>query len=168
MPDPVDLMAEVDAMRKIAEALKPLQPDAAARVLRWALDSYRGRALTESGSIPGESTLASPSAQFTDIAELFAAAAPKHGPDKALVAAYWVQQMQGRPDFDAQSINNELKHLGHGVANITLALGALISQRPQLVIQLRKEGTSRQARKRYKLTREGIQKVEQMMKRETD
>jgi hypothetical protein len=162
--DPVDLLVEVEAMRKIAEALRPLSPEAATRTLRWALDGYKTKlspefpppAIGETSPTPG---------QLTDVAEVFAAASPKHGPDKALVAAYWVQQVKGQADFDSQTINSELKHLGHGVPNITVTLGALIAQRPQLVIQLRKEGSTRQARKRYRLTREGIHKVEQMMRR---
>lgn len=169
MAEENDPFAEVEAMRKVAEALQTLKPDAAARVLRWAQDSYRGRP-SEAAALSAAAANGLPYAtqppsnqQFTDIAELFAAASPKRGPEKALVAAYWIQQIQGRQDFDAQTINTELKHLGHGVANITVTLGALINLRPQLVIQLRKSGTAMQARKTYRLTREGIQRVERMI-----
>lgn len=172
MPEDNDPFAEVDAMRKVAEALQPLGADAAARVLRWAQESYRSRGLAPL-PLTVESDRTMPAAvsinpQFSDIAELFAAASPKHGPEKALVTAYWIQQVQGRQDFDAHTINTELKHLGHGVANITVTLGALISLRPQQVIQVRKAGTSNQSRKTYRLTREGIQKVERMLRRETE
>ena len=101
-----------------------------------------------------------------DIADLYAAAEPKGDAEKALVAAYWVQQIKGSGDFDAATINKELKHLGHGVGNITAALGSLIARKPNLVIQTRKAGTSQQARKRYKLTTEGLKYVDNMIQSE--
>ena len=42
-------------------------------------------------------------------------------------------------------------------------LEKLMKARPQLVIQLKKTGTSRQARKTYRLTTEGTRRVEAMV-----
>jgi hypothetical protein len=58
-------------------------------------------------------------------------------------------------DFEAQRVNTLLKHLGLGVGNITRSLESLKSRKPQHVVQLRKSGTARQARKRYKVTAAG-------------
>ena len=66
--------------------------------------------------------------------------------------------------FDDAQILPELKNLGHGVGNVTRAFSALITQRPQPVVQTRKSGSSKQARKRYKLTTVGINRVEEMVK----
>ena len=71
--------------------------------------------------------------------------------------------MQGEADFDAQSVNTKLKHLGHGVGNITQALDVLKDRRPQLIVQLRKSGTTKQARKKYKVTTAGKSAVEAML-----
>ena len=60
-----------------------------------------------------------------------------------------------------------MKDLGHGVGNITDALTALKEERPALILQLKKSGTSKQARKTYKLTQEGIRRVQGMMLRES-
>jgi DNA-binding PadR family transcriptional regulator len=49
------------------------------------------------------------------------------------------------------------------VSNITTALSSLIERKPQLVIQTRKSGNSKQARKRYRLTDAGIRAVERMI-----
>ena len=83
-----------------------------------------------------------------------------------MVAGYWFQELAGQDDLDSQRINKELKNLGHPSTNITRDFDALIRRSPRQVIQVRKEGKSRQARKRYKLTREGIKAVEQMLKKE--
>ena len=97
-------------------------------------------------------------------AELFDSANPTTERDKALVAAYWMQLNEGAPAFPAQSVNALLKDLGHGIGNITEALTALKNDRPALILQLKKSGTSRQARKTYKLTLEGAKRVAAMTK----
>jgi len=100
---------------------------------------------------------------FSSFAELYDAAQPKSQSDKALVAGYWLQQSLGGDNFDSFSINKELKNLGEGVPNITSALDTLKGQKPALVLQLKKSGKSRQARKTYKVTVAGLKNVENML-----
>ena len=88
--------------------------------------------------------------------------------ERALVAAYWFQYLGGVSDFDSATLNKELKHLGHQSSNITTALTSLMSKKPQLVIQTRKSGASKQARKKYKLTNEGIKQVQRMLRSEVE
>jgi hypothetical protein len=171
-----DAMAELNAMTEVAKALQSLDSESVRRVLQWAADRFgvTGTSATRQATIAEqkEPTLNSePPAQsgtvpHKDIADLYAAAAPKGDAEKALVVAYWVQQIKGNGDFDAATINKELKHLGHGVGNITAALGSLIARKPNLVIQTRKAGSSQQARKRYKLTIEGLKYVDNMIQSE--
>jgi len=80
-----------------------------------------------------------------------------------LTVAFWLQECLHHDEWEGFAINSELKHLGHGLKNVTDALKALIDQRPQLVVQLRKSGKTKQARKRYKLTAEGVRKVRHMV-----
>jgi DNA-binding PadR family transcriptional regulator len=44
-----------------------------------------------------------------------------------------------------------------------VALGTLIKQKPSFVLQLRKSGNTKQARKSYKLTEAGIRAVRNMI-----
>jgi hypothetical protein len=82
------------------------------------------------------------------------------------VAAFWIQERTNQgADFTAFEANKALRDLGYGVANITSALDDLIEVRPQLVIQLAKAGTSKQARKRYKVTGAGVKKVQELLSR---
>jgi hypothetical protein len=155
----VDL--EIQAMSAIAEALAGLSEDQARRVLKWALDRFQLR--TSGAHVPpvGETPL--PTRAFTDFPEFLDAANPQTGLDRVLAGAYWFQIAQGQEDWDSQTLNTSLKQLGYPSTNITRDLDALIKRTPRLVLQVRKEGTSRQARKRYKLTREGIRAVEAML-----
>ncbi|MGE0640202.1 MAG: hypothetical protein AB7G12_13790 [Thermoanaerobaculia bacterium] len=166
-----DPSAEIEAMGVIANAFAKLGTGSRARVLDWAYRFY-----LQSGSNARESTVGSvrnvaeahpiatnAPAETMDIATLFARSNPGTEGEKALVAGYFFQRLQGMEDFDSFTLNSELKHLGHGVTNITRALGSLIGVKPQLVMQTRKEGKSKQARKRYKLTLEGQKRVERML-----
>ena len=164
---------EVDAMKQVAAALKGLDAEAIGRVLRWANDRYH-QPLTSgprppagphrqpmgasagAGQVPGGGLPA-------ELSEFYSAAHPETEADGALAVACWIQHVRGDADFDAQSVNKELKHLGDGVGNITQAFTKLMEQRPQLVIQTRKEGTTRQARKRYKVTAAGLNAVKLRM-----
>jgi hypothetical protein len=87
--------------------------------------------------------------------------------EKVLVTGFWFQEILGQTDLDAQQINGELKQLGHGILNITMAFGELMNRKPQLAIQTRKSGSSKQARKRYRLTREGLNRVKAMVRGES-
>jgi hypothetical protein len=101
--------------------------------------------------------------RFSALGELFDAARPQTNGQRALVAGYWLQVCGGANDLSSQAINTELKHLGYGILNITEALEDLKATKPAHAIQLRKSGTSRQARKTYKITEAGIRAVETMI-----
>ena len=92
-------------------------------------------------------------------AELLAAMGARTDAARVLGVAYWFQAIEGRADLEAMTLNRELKDLGHGVSNITGVLSRLIDDRPQLMIQIRKSGSSRQARKKYKITAAGKKHV---------
>ena len=164
-PDP-----EVTAITKVNEALSGLEPAVVHRVLRWAADKFNVAVpLANKSRQPEDAaknenpTNGEGSDNFADIASLYDSASPRTEAEKALVVGYWLQVVQGNSDWESFSVNKDLKNLGHGVGNITDALDKLIERTPRLVIQTRKSGTSRQARKRYKLTSEGIKKVKQML-----
>jgi hypothetical protein len=158
---------EIKAMSSVAAALTPLDDDARNRVLQWAASRYGGRAqalalgalsLPGAGGLPPGNT-----SEFETFAELFEAARPSTEREKGLVAAYWTQICQSQSSFASQSLNDALKDLGHGVGNITDALTALKEERPALLLQLKKSGSSKQARKTYKLTQEGVRRVHAMI-----
>ena len=165
-----DPMAEITAMKAVAEALGKLDPDATARVVRWAAERFAvglGGGTKGMGSVGaadvGSHVGAGGAERFKSLADLYTAAAPSTDVDRALVAGYWFQFSEGQEDFAAQTINSALRDLGHRVANITVAFNNLKSQTPALVVQLKKSGTTRQARKKYKLTTAGKRAVEELI-----
>lgn len=154
---------ELKAMTAIAGALNDLDDKAAARVLRWARERYVTTPEPEPVARAGRAAARIGADEDEDVASLYTAASPRTDPERALVVGYWFQAHQGMKDFDAQRVNAELKNMGHGVGNITEAFTRLIERKPQYVIQTRKSGTSRQARKLYRVTNEGIKRVQAML-----
>ena len=169
-----DKVSEFDAFKSVHDALEPLDDDARSRVVKsvitlLAIDAHvqptseiEDEALDE----PNEASaveVSKDTKQFSTFAELHAAANPGTNSDKALVAGYWLQICEGAESFTSQSANKELMHLGHKLANITSALTALKGTKPQLVLQLKKSGSSQQARKTYKLSEAGVSRVNEMI-----
>ncbi|MFF3754824.1 hypothetical protein ACFYYH_31000 [Streptomyces sp. NPDC002018] len=168
---------EIGAMSAIAGALHDLEEDAQGRVLRWAAERY-GVVLSSPAARNGfkgaseggeeadevsDEEISAEAPKFEHFAELFHAAAPKTDVDRALVAGYWFQVIQGDPAFQSADLNKELKNLGHALKNVTESLKGNQEKKPARVIQLRKAGNSRQARKLYKLTHEGLVYVQGMI-----
>lgn len=161
-----ELSTELKAMANIEAALKDLSDDERARVMQWAASRFRGAGKSPlKGGPENDEVQATDLGKYGTLAEFYDAAAPETEADRALVAAYWYQFKEDASDVEAQRINSELKHLGHGVGNITRAFEALKSQKPALIMQTRKEGSTKQARKKYKVTTEGKKAVERMIGR---
>lgn len=161
---------EITAMGAISTALSPLEADQQARVLRWAVDRFAVRCIkTDVASTPLFEDTADPSTTeaagrtYGSIDELFESGVAKTNTQKALLAAYWFQVVQGGGTFQSFTLNAALKDMGQGIPNITDALGSAEVRKPALVMQTGKTGKSRQARKTYKLTTAGIKSVEAML-----
>lgn len=176
MPDQPSADTEFAAMQALYNALAPLEAGARSRVVNYVVARLEiatrlTRATTPDADFPAEdeapaknneAASATPSGYGT-FAELFDAAQPSTTARRALVAGYWLQVCQGAESFDGQSANTALKHLGHGLPNVTNAIESLKNQKPALALQLKKSGKSQQARKTYKLTTAGTKAVEDMI-----
>ena len=73
------------------------------------------------------------------------------------------QVINEHPSVTGQQVNDALKNLGHAMSNITDAFTSLIRRKPQLAMQVEKTGSSKQARKKYKLTIAGINEVKKLL-----
>jgi len=163
---------EIKAMGAIQSAMEDLEPDEAKRVLVWAVDKYssgevsvgapdQGQNAGNNGAGTGTGTQ-----RFERIADLMDATSPSSIVDYVLVASYWFQVIRDNEDFTSQEVNSELKDLGHPSSNITDSYTTLMQRKPPAVRQVGKGGTTKQARKRYRLTAEGIKAVERMLRSE--
>ncbi len=167
--------AEIEAMKEISKLFEQLDESAQERVMTWVgsrlgiknpqFDNSVTNVSAQSAA-SHERDRANPqplSTSYDHPAELFEAAHAKSDAERALVLGYWFQVHQSVASFSSRQINDELKHIGHGIGNITRALDALIASKPASVIQLEKSGKSQQAQKKFRLTHEGLKRVQQLL-----
>lgn len=163
------LSPELQAMVRVESALNALEVTERARVIQWAQAKFRS-AGGGTNRVPADMPVeierlgGGDDLGLDDLPAFYDAADPGNDAEKALVCAYWIQFRKGASDLDSQAVNTELKHLGHGIGNITRAFEALKSQRPALIVQTRKGGSTQQARKKFKVTTEGKKAVERMLR----
>jgi hypothetical protein len=80
--------------------------------------------------------------------------------ERALLGAYVLSGGRADRTVTSQAINAELKRHGLPVPNITRAIESNLRTRPALMVQKKKLGTTRQARKQYAITQSGVEYVE--------
>lgn len=167
---------EFNAIKSVHDALAPLEKDGRARVLAYiasllgidvkavgAKQAFNGEDLADETEEAEADVTAQQATSFFTFAELYDAAGPKTNSERALVVGYWLQVCREAEHFTAAAANKELTHLGHKVANITAAIDDLKRQNPALALQLKKSGSSQQARKTYKISHAGVKRVEEMI-----
>jgi hypothetical protein len=165
----VDAETEARAIASLVEAFRQLDRAAVERVLDWAAKRY-GRHAGVDGPVSGEVIGASPpggeargEGRRGDLAEVYTAADPKTEAESVLIAAYWHHVAHEADALDSQALNRALKNLGRGVGNVTRACSVLIARRPALMLQVKKTGSTKQARKQYRLTVAGFQRAREML-----
>ncbi len=143
---------------EINSIIKHYDPELKQRAIALLLDA----ALPAATHVRPETTAtvsATTANKWDDCGALYDAARPSTQEERALVAGYYFQFVQNKQDLRAQELNTALKDLGRGVDNITQAIQGNIDYTPSLMRQIKKSGTSRQARKLYRLTEAGKQRV---------
>jgi hypothetical protein len=154
-------LSRLEAVRGVLEALKDLSPEDARWVLRRAQDTLSpvvtpppaDPTLRENGStrVPDENVA---------LGDFVASVQPETEYDRVLAVGFYLQSVLDQPDFDSYTITTQLKDLGYQVTNITRVFDDLMKRNPTMAIQTKKTGTSRQARKRYRLTQHGLRYVQ--------
>lgn len=94
---------------------------------------------------------------FKTLEQVFAQATPKTDSEKVLLAAAFLQTKQRWKEFGAFVVQKELKRIGKKSANITTSIKMLSTKKPALIVELQKTGDSKQSRKTYKVTPEGLE-----------
>lgn len=155
---------ELDVMSVVYEELKKIDDEAKQRVLDWVAGKFSLRPsknAIEGTKIPVGESISIES--FSSVADAFTATSPEIDRDKALIVAAFLQRNLGKDEITGYEINSELRQLGHGLNNVTDAIDQMMDRKPKLMMQVKKEGKTKQARKKYKVTVEGFKAVQHML-----
>ncbi len=102
--------------------------------------------------------------RYKSIENLFLAANIDTVGSRILLAAAYLQEKSGFTEMSSYDINSRLKKMGYGVSNITTAINGLLNKKPPLMQQLRKEGDTKQAKRKFTVTEEGLKKSKTYLK----
>lgn len=165
---------ELEAMSKVYDAVQGLEEEQQQRVLDWVLAKL-GLSMTKAGKkkslniIESEEEISDGELEsFESVADIFSAATVNTESQKVLLVAAFLQIKQGKKELISKEINDELKHLGHKISNITSAINGLLNRKPQWMIQTRKDGAHKQAQKKFKVTVAGFTEAKKLLANEAD
>lgn len=94
--------------------------------------------------------------EFDNIEELFLTSDVKKVSHRILLAAAYLQEKNNLPEVSSLDINTQLKKLGYGVTNITTLINGLLKKNPPLMEVTKKDGITKQARRKFKVTPQGF------------
>jgi hypothetical protein len=97
--------------------------------------------------------------RYKSIETLFLSSNTKTVGSKVLLAAAYLQEKLNFEEISSFDVNSRLKKMGYGVSNISNTLNTLIKKDPPLMIQTKKEGDSKQAKRKFRVTEEGLQEA---------
>jgi hypothetical protein len=167
--------AELKAMTTCFEVVSALPVDAQKRVISWltgrfgspqehktsALNDEKNASRKESHET--KTTAETEGHSSSDFAELFSKANPKTAADKVLFAAWFISEKMGQKEFKSLTINGMLTPLGHKPASVSVEVARLVAAKPALMLQTRKEGKAKQARKLLKISEAGKVAAKKML-----
>ena len=113
--------------------------------------------LTAEAEEPQTEAVGSPDfMKYETFAELFFASNARTITAKILLAAAYLQEKKNIKEFGSSDINAMLKKIGQVVQNISASINVLLLKKPPLLIQAKKPGSHKHARRAYNVTDAGL------------
>ncbi len=169
---------EIVAMNKVLDSLKNLDNGGRKRVIRWLIDRFRlagGKTphqltppakvnkQTETESIVKEKLgkTAQPLKRkeiknYDTVLDLFSESKAKKSISKILLMAAYLQERHHFKEITTYDINFRLKRIRHEVTNISGIINGILQKKPQLLAEIKKEGQGKHARRKFRVTAEGL------------
>lgn len=94
--------------------------------------------------------------KFDTVEDLFFSSNVRTVASKILLVAAYLKEKDNLNEFSSFDINSRLKKIGYGVKNITNSINTLIDKTPPLLIQTGKMGDTKQAKRKFQITEEGL------------
>jgi hypothetical protein len=171
---------EINALNDVYESLSGLDNAQIKRILNWVKDRFEldkppglkaeerevetetpKKTITkpvvdEPDAQLAESPVIQGFLKYDSFEELFLFSKANTNTVKILLAAAYLQVKMNLKEFVCNEINTLYKDLGEEVSNISSTLSNLMCKDPSLVIQTGTEGTVLKARRKFRVTEEGL------------
>ncbi|UCH92405.1 MAG: hypothetical protein JSV88_19200 [Candidatus Aminicenantes bacterium] len=83
---------------------------------------------------------------------------------KILLAAAFLQDKKNLKEFGSYDISSMFKKIGEEVKHPSAAINSLMSKKPPLLVQTGTQGTSKQSRRKFRVTEEGLKMARNYIK----
>jgi hypothetical protein len=169
---------EIVAMNKVLDSLQNLDNGSRKRVIHWLIDRFRlagGKTphqltppakvnkKTETKSIvkqklgkPAQSLKRKEIKHYDTVLDLFSESKVKKSISKILLMAAYLQERHHFKEITTYDINFRLKRIRHEVTNISSIINGILKKKPQLLAEIKKEGQGKHARRKFRVTDEGL------------
>lgn len=165
---------ELHAMSLVFDALKNLDNGQRRRIIQWVKDRLQtdieettttaqqavAPATTAATLAPAAEAPRIPTkkdlAHFETAMDLFAESSAKKSTSKVLLMAAYLQERHNYKEISSYDINFRLKRIGHGVTNISSLINGILKRVPHLLVQVDAENLPKQARRKFRVTVEGL------------
>lgn len=160
---------ELTTIREILAALERFDKPAHKRILdyiysRLDLPTPSPQPAQVANSQPQYTAPRQANCEFVNLAELINTTGATKQSQKALVAAYWIQECEGQSQgFGSGEIKEVLVHAGHKIANATASLKELTKGAEASILQDGKRGKGKNAPIIFKISAAGKKAVEEMI-----
>jgi hypothetical protein len=94
--------------------------------------------------------------KFDTVEDLFFSSNVRTVASKILLVAAYLYEKHNLNEFSSFDINSRLKKVGYGVQNITNSINTLMDKEPPLLLQTGKMGDTKQAKRKFQVTEEGL------------
>ncbi|UCH92460.1 MAG: hypothetical protein JSV88_19480 [Candidatus Aminicenantes bacterium] len=152
-----ELLGKKPVMDKAGPPGVTAKPVETAEPIEKPVKKRRGRRPKKAQPKPGpEQTEIKGFMKYETVEDLFFASNVRTIASKILLVAAYLQEKHNFKEFSSLDINSRLKNIGQGVQNITTSINSLVDKKPPLLIQTRKMGDSKQAKRKFRVTEEGL------------
>ncbi|UCH92754.1 MAG: hypothetical protein JSV88_20995 [Candidatus Aminicenantes bacterium] len=94
--------------------------------------------------------------KYETLEELFSGSTVKTVVAKILLAAAFLQENKNKKELSSYDISSSLKASGQPLKNASIGINSLMSRKPPLLIQTGTFGDSKQSRRKFRVTEEGL------------
>ena len=181
---------ELDAMSQVFESLKDLDKKGIKRIIHWVKDRFcltgvrpadeltiqpvQGETVvirTGTRTEPMVKTVEKTTGKkdlihYDTVLDLFSESNVKKVTAKILLMAAYLQERNNFKEISSYDINFRLKRIGHGVPNISSLINGILRKKPPLLVQLDSESTSKQSRRKFTVSEEGLKLARSYIKGE--
>jgi len=169
---------EIVAMNKVLDSLKNLDNGGRKRIIHWLKNRFglaEGKTphqLTPPASVnkqtktqpivkeePGTAAIPLKKREikhYDTVLDLFSESRVKKSISKILLMAAYLQERHHFKEITTYDINFRLKRIKHEVTNISSIINGILKKKPQLLAEIKTEGQGKHARRKFKVTDEGL------------